>query len=240
MKKFIKLCSIELKLVVREFSSILFSVLLPVGLMGLLGALYQTSEAINQAVPAVITIGLCATGLMGIPITVSSYREKKLLRRFQVTPTSPMLLLMVQFVVNMIIALCSTVLVIITGVVFGYQLKGSLISFISVYFIVMFSIYTLGFLIASISKNVQMSNLLATVIYFPMFFLSGATIPYDLLPKPLQYVTQVMPLTHGIKVLKGISRGENVFNYTLPLIILIIAGLLCIMISVKVFKYDYE
>lgn len=240
MRAFVKLLSIEMKLNVREFSGVLFGIMIPVGLMCLLGVLYDTQEQINQAVPAVLTIGICATGLMGIPITLSAYREKKLLRRFQVTPTSPLLLMGVQFVSNMVIALVSSSLVVIVGLFFGFELQGSVWKFLLLYLLILFAIYAVGLLIASVSRNVQMSNLLCSLVYFPMFFLSGATIPYEIMPKPLQMISSVMPLSQGIKILKGISAGEKLTQHLLPILILLTIGVLCIMVSVRTFKYDYE
>lgn len=241
MKTFLTLLKIEFKLSLRNFSGILFGVMIPIGLMFLFGALYDDPIKVQQTVPAVITVGICATGLMGIPITLSGYREKKLLRRFQVTPTSPLMLLMVQFFNNLITALASSIGVILVAVIgFDYRLQGSLIGFILLYFLVVFSIYTIGLLIASVSNSVNTSNLLCTLAYFPMFFLSGATVPYEIMPRPLQLVSNIMPLTHGIKILKGISTGKAITEFLIPILSLLILGLLCMLISVKTFQYDYE
>lgn len=248
MKAFSTLFKIEMKLAIREFSGILFGIILPVGIMLLLGTLYGSSTIseesnitlIQQGVPAVITIGICACGLMGIPITVSNYREKKILKRFQVTPTSPILLLSVQFFTNLLITWISSGLVIlVASAIYGYEMIGNVISFGIVYFIVLFSIYALGIFIASIANSVKTANLLCTVLYFPMFFLSGATIPYEIMPKILQKIADVMPLTQGIKVLKGVSLGRSIYNYLGPLVFLFILGILCIIISIRTFRYDY-
>lgn len=241
MKAFTTLLKIELKLQIREFSGVLFGIFIPIALMGLLGILYQNSEKIQLAVPAVLTIGICATGLMGIPVTLSGYREKKILRRFQVTPTSPILLLMVQFAASFLMALLSSIgVVAVAKLFFNYELKGSLFSFIMLYLLLVFSIYAIGLLIASISSTVTMSNTLCSLAYFPMFLLSGATIPYEIMPRPLQLFSNIFPLTHGIKILKGISIGQSIHHYTWSLMILLLVGLLCMMVSVKVFKYDYR
>ncbi len=84
MKTIKVLFKTEWILAIREFSGVLFGVLLPAGLILLLGVIYQgemveqeTYSRIQQAFGAVITIGICATGLMGIPLTITSYREKK-------------------------------------------------------------------------------------------------------------------------------------------------------------------
>lgn len=249
MKAFKTLFKIEMMLAIREFSGVLFGTILPVGIMLLLGTLYgdktiaegSSITLVQQGVPAVITIGICASGLMGIPLTVSSYREKKILKRFQVTPTSSFLLLCVQFFTNLVTALISSALVIIIAIVFfGYKMEGNILGFLSVYFIVTFTIYSIGIFIASVSDSVKTANLLCTIFYFPMFFLSGATVPFEIMPKGLQNIASIMPLTQGIKILKGVSMGTPILDFSGQLAFLFIIGFICIIISVKTFRYDYN
>ncbi len=248
MKSLRTLFKIEFKLSVREFSSMLFGVIIPVGLMLLLGVLYGDKMAddgsnvtlIQQAFPAVVTISICATGLMGIPIVLSSYREKKVLLRFKVTPTSPLLLLMAQFLNQMVTVAISVFGVwFVAFVIFGYRMEGNILAFILTFAVVLISIYSIGMMVASVSKNVNTSNLICSLLYFPMFFLSGATVPYEIMPKGLQFVADIMPLTHGIKVLKAVSLGNPVTDYSLTLFSLISVAIICIIISVKTFRYDY-
>jgi len=233
---------------VREFSGILFGIMLPVGIILLMGTIFgdklvedQTYTQLQRAIGGVITVGLCATGLMGIPLTISSYREKKLLRRFQVSPTSPALLMGVQTLSNFTIAVFSTTVVfIVAKLMFGYEMIGSLGSFIVAYGIVGLAIYSIGSFIGSVSNSVKTTNLLCTLVYFPMFFLSGATVPYEILPKSLQAISSIMPLTMGIKLLKGISLGEGIADFRFEAIVLLGLALLFTVASMKTFRYDYE
>ena len=249
MKAFITLFKIEMKLAFREFSGVLFGVLLPLGIMVLLGILYGDKPAgedssytlLMQGVPAVLTVGICATGLMGIPLTLSGYREKKLLKRFMVTPTTPLLLMAVQFAANLVTALISSALVLGAAIFFfDYRMVGDKPSFILMYLLVTFSIYSLGLLVASVSGSVKTANLLSSAVYFPMFFLSGATVPIEIMPKALQNAAGIMPLTQGIKLLKGVSLGQSVQDDFWQIIYLFILGIVCIIISVKTFRYDYQ
>lgn len=247
MKKLLRLFKIEFKLAVREFSGVLFGMIMPVGIMILLGILYGDKEAfegagytlIQQSFPAVATIGICATGLMGIPLTVASYREKKILKHFKVTPTSPALLLGAQFLNNMIFAFISTLLVLGAAMFFfDYSLPGSPLRFILSYMLVMTAIYSLGMMIASVSGNIKTANLLTSLFYFPMFFLSGATIPFEIMPAGLQKASSVMPLTQGIILLKNVSLNSTGGQMMRPLIVLSLTSLIGIAVSVKTFRWE--
>ncbi len=249
LKSLKTLFRIEFTLSIREFSGMLFGVIIPAGLMLLLGILYKDNLAndgsgvtmLQLAFPAVISISICATGLMGIPLTISGYRDKKVLKRFQVTPTSPFTLLMAQFLNQLVFVLISvTVVWVLARYVFNYRMVGQFLPFALTFAIVLISIYSIGMLIASVSKNTSTTNLLCSALYFPMFFLSGATVPYEIMPKGLQIVADVMPLTHGIKALKAISVGEALSSQWTTLAILLFVAILCIIISTKTFKYDYQ
>ena len=247
MKTFNTLLKTEIKLYLRSIDSMFFGILFPVGIVLLLGAIYGSKPAFEGAsytmmqasFGAFITVGICATGLMGLPIVLSDYRHKKILKRFKVTPISPSMLLtievLVSFFIAVISALCTTIVAI---AVFDYTMQGSIIQFILSFLFLTLTIYSIGMLIASVSPNIKISNLLCTLLYFPMLFLSGATIPYEVMPKALQLVANVFPMTQGIKLLKGTSLGEPIGDMLLQIIIMMVISVVCIIISLKYFKWE--
>lgn len=107
-----------------------------------------------------------------------------------------------------------------------------------VYILLTASIYSIGMLIASISGNIKTANLLTSLVYFPMFFLSGATIPYEIMPRGLKIFAGLMPLTHGIKLLKGVSLNLSGEQYVLPVLILCITALAGSIVSVRTFRWE--
>lgn len=236
----------EAKLSIREFSSVLFGVLVPIGLIILLGFLYGESTLAETAVRqidvsfgAVCTLGICSAGLMGIPIALSDYRWRKILKQYKVTPISPMTLLMAHLLFCFTLSIVSTALVyLFASLLFGFALKGSLLTFIGVYLLVMISIHAIGMIVASLAPNAQMAGIIASIIYFPMIFLSGATIPYEIMPKALQSVSEFMPMTQGIKLLKAISLGEPISDVFLSFAVMIVIAVVGLGISVKCFKWE--
>ncbi len=73
-----------------------------------------------------------------------------------------------------------------------------------------------------------------------MVFLSGATVPYEVMPKGLRLFAEIMPLTHGIKLLKGVSLGEPIGQFTVSIFILIFTAIIGMLISIKTFRYTFE
>lgn len=246
MKRFLTLLKIEGKIAVRGIDGIFFGILMPVGIAVLIGFICGDKPAyegasytfLEASFPALITVGICATAFMGIPLGLSDYRDKKILKHFFVTPVSPMLLLLVQVAINFLNSLVSaTAILLVMKFVFGYQMRGSKTGFLFAYILVLISMYALGMMLASLCKNLKIANLVCTLVYFPMLFLSGATIPYEILPLALQKAANILPLTQGIKLLKGFAMGTET-DILIPSIVMIGAAVIGIWISIKKFRWE--
>ena len=117
MKAFCTLLKNELKLNIRNMNMVIFAVILPLAVLVILGLLYGTSPAaggvdytfLEQSIGALCSISICAGGLMGLPLVVAEYRERKILKRFQVTPISLIMLLAVEFLIYVLYALVSLI-----------------------------------------------------------------------------------------------------------------------------------
>ncbi|HHV28105.1 ABC transporter permease [Acetivibrio mesophilus] len=247
MKTFKTLFIVESKLEIRRVNSIFFGVFFPLGMILLMGVIFgkkpafegASYTALQQTFGALSTIGICATGLMGLPLAVADYRDKKVLKRFKVTPVSPSMLLFTQVLISFIIAVISTISVfIVASVLFGYRFTGSVAGFLISYLLITLVIYGMGMFLASISPNLKTASLLCSIAYFPMLFLSGATVPYEIMPRTMQQVVNILPLTQGIKMLKNYSLGLPVTGLWFQVAYLGILALICIVVSVKVFKWE--
>lgn len=247
MKAFLTMIKTESILTLRSIDSIFFGVVFPMAFALILGVIYGDKPAfkgaeytsLQLAFGAVISIGICATGLMGIPLSISSYRHMKILKRYQVTPVSPGILLFTQMMIQFMISILSALGVLTVMLLFfHYRMPGNAGYFILAYLLVMVSIYGLGMMIASIAPNMKVANLLCTLLYFPMLFLSGATVPYEIMPKPMQHISDVMPLPQGIKLLKETSLGLDHQNIVFTVIILAVLAVITILISIKSFKWE--
>lgn len=245
MKAFRTLLEIEVKLVLRHPDVILFGILFPVGMAVLFGIIYGDKMAfegaeytsLQQSFGGFIAVGICATGLMGFPLNLANYRHRKILRQYKATPVSPGFLLFIQALIYFAIAAASGLLVYGASASFGYVMAGSVSMFILAFLLVGVLIFSLGMLIASVAANMKQANLLCTILYFPMLFLSGATIPYEIMPDRMQSIVNILPLTQGIKLLKSVSLGTGE-AITAPLIMLPLLALVFLIISIKCFRWE--
>ena len=247
MKTFRTLLKTELRLSLRGMDMLIFALCLPLVVLVILGILYGKRPAfegagysfLDQSFGALSSIAVCAGGVMGLPLVVSEYRHRKILKRFRVTPVNPAMLLSVQTAVYALYAAVSLLLLYITAAVFfGYRMDGSFFAFLSSYLLVMLSLFSLGMLVGGIAPNPKIAGVPASVLYFPMLIFSGATLPYEAMPAALQRIADILPLTQGIKLLKAASLGLPMDDVLLPLVWMAVLSLICIAVTVKVFRWE--
>lgn len=247
MKTFVTMVKTEFKLSIRGMDIVIFGIAMPVAVAIILGIIYSGKPAFEgadysfytQSFGALTSIAICATGLMGLPLVIADYRDKKILKRYKVTPVKPFTLLVAQAVVNMIQSLISLVLIFIVSIAFfGYKMEGSPLVFLGTYLLVLISIYSIGLMVAGIAPNLKTANIIICLLYFPMLIFSGATLPYEIMPTILQKAADILPLTQGIKLLKGVSLGLPIENTLISLFSITSLAVICILISLKFFKWE--
>ena len=247
MNKFFTMLRTQLKLSFRGMDMIIFAICMPVIMAVLLGIIYGNKPAfdgsdysfVEQSFGAISTIAICAGGMMGLPLVISDYRQKKILKRFQVTPSSPSLLLAVQVAIYAIYSLIALALVyLVNTLFFGVRLQGELFPFLGSFVLVMLSMFSIGMLVGGLSPNMKTASILASILYFPMLIFSGATLPYEVMPVSLQKIADVLPLTQGIKLLKAASLGLPGEEIFFPLIIMVTIAIICGGTAIRFFKWE--
>lgn len=247
MKAFNTLLKTEIKLSLRGMDMFIFALCMPVVVVAILGVVFGSKPAfpdagytfLAQSFGAVSSIAICAGGVMGLPLVLSEYRSRKILRRFKVTPTNPALLLTVQVVIYALYSVVSLLLVYATAAIFfNYRLQGSWMTFLGAYLLVMVSMFSIGLLVGGIAPNTKIAGVAASLLYFPMLIFSGATLPYEVMPAALQRLADVMPLTQGIKLLKAASLGLPMDSVLMPVLVMIVVALCCAGISIRFFQWE--
>ena len=206
MKAFKALLKSEFKLSLRVMDMFIFAICMPVVVTIILGIIYGEKPAfegaeysfMQQSFGAISTIAVIAGGVMGLPLVVSEYRKRKILKRFQVTPVSPALILLVQVINYTIYSVVSLLLVLGTASLFGFVLKGSWVVFLGAFLLVMISMFSIGILVGGLAPNSKIAGMVASLLYFPMLIFSGATLPYEVMPTVMQKIADILPLTQGI------------------------------------------
>ena len=247
MTMFKTLTMFEWKLQMRNFVTVFFALAFPVMMLLLFGTMYgnQPSDftggkgTVDLMTPGYVCMIVAVTGLMSLPLAVASYREQKILKRFMATPIQPFQILAAQVVVNGVTSLAGIALLLVSArLVFNLQFFGTVLETLMAFLLVMVSMFSLGLMIAGVAKNGQMASALAYIIYFPMLFLSGATIPLYIMPKSIVVASNILPLTYGVRLLSGVWLGGSLLDYGLELAVLVGITIVCAALSTRFFKWE--
>lgn len=246
MKRFLKIYGIEQKLFFRSADVFVFNLCMPVATLVLIAMIAGGKVAgdsgmtyLQSAFASLISVGICCSAFMSIPIVMVDYRDKKILKQFYCSPVSPACLLGADTLCSAVMAVISALLVFgVSAICFGYRMQGSVFAFIAAWLLTLAAMFSIGLMIASLCRTVKIMNAVTSLVYFPMLFLSGATIPYEIFPKGLQAVANIMPLTQGIKLMKSVSMGAGLAERSHIVILLLVITVICGIISIKTFRWE--
>ncbi|MGN0157323.1 MAG: ABC transporter permease [Lachnospiraceae bacterium] len=245
MKRFLKLFSVEQKLFFRSADVFIFNLCMPVVTLFMISLIAGEKAAgdsgmtyLQSAFASVTAVGICCSAFMSIPIVLVDYRDKKILKHFYCSPCSPVWLLGADTICSAVMAALSALLVSGTAVLLGYRMNGNVLLFIGSWLLTLISMFSIGIMIAGLCRTTKTMNVVTSIVYFPMLFLSGATIPYELFPKGLQHVANVMPLTQGIKLMKAMSMGNSVESVGTIILLLTGITIVCTVTAVKTFRWE--
>ena len=247
MKTFNTMLKTEIKLSLRGMDMFIFAICMPIIVLVVLGIIYGNKPAfpdadytfLEQSFGAIATIAICAGGVMGLPLVISDYRSKHILKRFKVTPVKPTIILLVQVTIYALYSLISLItLFTVATIFFKFRIQGSIYQFILGWLLVMISMFSIGMMVGGISKNSKVAGIIASLLYFPMLIFSGATLPYEVMPTVMQKIVDILPLTQGIKILKAATLGLPIDNALPPIITMIVITIICSTIAIKFFKWE--
>lgn len=247
MKMFGTLFKNELKLNIRNMNMVIFAVIMPLAVLVILGLIYGTKPAsegagysfLEQSLGALCAISICAGGLMGLPLVVSEYRERKILKRFKVTPISPVMILAVEFLIYVFYAAVSMLTLIPVAKLFwNVTVHGSWAGFLGSWLLTMVSTLSIGMMVGGIAKNSKSASVIACLLYFPMLLFSGATLPFEVMPEAVQKIVRAFPMTQGIQLMKATSLGLPVDDVSIPILTMGMVTIICLSASIKCFKWE--
>jgi len=102
-----------------------------------------------------------------------------------------------------------------------------------------FALTSLGILIASRMKSMQGFQMIMNFLVMPMFFLSGAMFPLKDLPKWLEYLVSINPLSYSIDAIRYVMLEDKTFlAHPLLINISVISIFAVIMISAAIFVFN--
>ncbi|HEY3601508.1 MAG TPA: ABC transporter permease, partial [Chthoniobacterales bacterium] len=244
MKAFLALLKIDLKLAARNRAVLFFNYFFPLIFFFVFAQLFDANQgsAILQVVTMVIVLGILGNGLFGAGMRAVQEREENILRRYKVTPITPVPLLAASMITGVVLFVPSVILILwLAHQFYGMPVPGQLLSLLVFVCLGAIAFRSLGLIIAAVVNSSQESNILIQPIYMTMLFLSGATIPLTLMPHWLQNITQFIPATYLMTGIGGILlRGETLAANWPAIAALVVTTFVGTFIATKLFRWEKE
>ena len=242
MGAYLALLKIDIKLAARDRSVIFFNYLFPLVFFFGFSEMMGKDGGISNVVTMVMGIGILGNGLWGAGMRAVQEREANILRRFKVTPISPTPILIASMVTGWLIYLPSVLLTLtLAHFIYGMPVPDRWVSLLGMITLGVFAFRSMGLILASVANNMQESTIIIQLLYMPMLFLSGATVPIRLLPAWARILGQFLPAAYLVSGLQNVFlRRETLAQNGTSVGALLITMVLATFISVQIFRWEKE
>jgi imidazolonepropionase-like amidohydrolase/ABC-type multidrug transport system permease subunit len=245
MKAYLALILMNLRLALRERSVIFFNYFFPLIFFFAFAQFMGGSTGgsmMTRIVAMVLVIGVLGSGLFGAGMRSVMERETGILRRYRVTPISPLPILISSLVTGWILYMPALALIFtLSHYFYGMPWPERPLSLVLLITLGCFAFRAIGLIIAAVANSMAESNILIQILYMPMLFLSGATIPLSSMPATAQIISQFLPasyLNSGVQHVLLRSRGLATNLESVGALLL--TTILATWISMKLFRWEKD
>lgn len=164
-----------------------------------------------QIVPGLVGVILTMTMVLFTSVAIVRERERGNLELLITTPLSPIELMVGKILPYIVIGCIQLLLVLSVGrLLFDVPLRGNPLDVLVSSLVFIFASLSLGLVISTVAKTQFQAFQLTFFTFLPQILLSGFMFPFDAMPQAAQWIAEVMPLTHFLRVIRGIVlRGAS-------------------------------
>ena len=158
-----------------------------------------------NTVPGLIGVILTMTMVLFTAMALVRERERGNLEFLIATPVSPAELTIGKVLPFVGIGLLQVTLVLLLGVaIFHVPIRGSLVAVYAASLVFIVASLALGVFLSTLAKSQFQAMQLAFFTFLPQILLSGFMFPYAGMPWPAQWLAEIFPMTHFMRLIRGI------------------------------------
>jgi len=168
-------------------------------------------------VPGLMGVILTMTMVMMTSLAMTRERERGTMENLLATPLSPLEVMVGKIVPYILIGYVQVSVILVAGrLMFDVPMVGSvwLLSAVMVLFIA--ANLAIGFTFSTLARNQLQAMQLTFFFFLPSMLLSGFMFPFRGMPGWAQHIGEVLPLTHFLRIVRGIMLKGNTFSEILP------------------------
>lgn len=164
----------------------------------------EQRSAVN-VVPGLLAIILTMTMIMFTAAAIVREREQGNMEFLINTPVHPMELMLGKIVPYVLVGLIQVSIILGIGhLVFHVPVRGGLPTLFAAALLFIFASLTIGMVISTVAQTQLQAMQMTVFILMPSILLSGFMFPYEAMPVPAQWIAEVLPATHFMRLIRGI------------------------------------
>lgn len=213
MRTLFKLTWVEIKLFIREPITVVFTLALPMLFLVVMGGVfgntpeagyYRGVGAMNYYMPSYFGLVMMAIGTVALPVHLTGYRERGVLRRFRASSFSVWSVLGSQTMVSFIIAILGSILVTILGVAaYHPDMPVNPWQLVVAFMLGTVCFTCFGFFLGAVLPSTRSAQGIGLILFFVMMILGGAGPPPEVLKGAMGVIGDITPLRHVILMLQN-------------------------------------
>lgn len=164
-------------------------------------------------VPGLVGVLLTMTMVMLTSMAIARERERGTLEQLIVSPVKSVELIVGKILPYVVIGYLQMTLILVVGAaVFDVPVGGSLPLLYLLAFVFIAANLALGLFFSTMARTQQQAMQMSFFFLLPNILLSGFMFPFEAMPQPAQWFAQALPLTHFLRVVRGITLKGSEFS----------------------------
>jgi ABC-2 type transport system permease protein len=161
-------------------------------------------------VPGLICIVLTISTLFITTLSITREQERGTMENLLAMPVRPIEVMLAKVVPYIAIGYVQVILIMaIADAVFGLPIRGSILLLVLALGLFIASNLALGLTFSTIARNQMQAIQMAQFTLLPSFLLSGFMFPFAGMPRWAQWAGEVFPVTHAIRIVRGVLLKGN-------------------------------
>jgi ABC-2 type transport system permease protein len=189
-------------------------------------------------VPGLVGVILTMTMVMLTSMAIARERERGTLEQLIVSPVRNVELVVGKILPYVIIGYVQITLILLVGrAAFDVPFVGSLPLLYALSFVFISANLALGLFFSTIAKTQQQAMQMSFFFLLPNMLISGFMFPFEAMPRPAQWLAQALPLTHFLRIVRGIVlKGSGMADAAVELAWL--SGILCALVLLASLRFS--
>ena len=248
MRIIAKLTWVEIKLFVREPITMVFTFALPLIFLFVMGgvfgntpdpegAIYRGVGAMDYYVPAYIGLVIASIGVVALPVHLTGYRERGVLRRFRASAISVWTVFSSQVLVSIVVSLLGAILIIAAALPsYNTRLPESPGLVVAAFMLSVLCFSSVGVFLGAILPTTRAAQGLGLILFFVMMILSGAGPPREVMTEAMHWIADATPLRYVILILQDPWLGFGWSGQASIVVCGFLAG--TVLLSARFFRWE--